>query len=402
MKQQQAWLLLVALLVAASLPAQQPAFQVVLSSDRLMPGDTLELEATYAIGGRQLPPATLALTLMKEGSPEQFWQMRWPLINGRASASLILPPQMPPGLYNLAFAIQPRFLKLFCDYIYPDRPTDLQAVFSHPGGIEKYQVKASPNRRFVLEDILITGDVSLSFRQAGDEDGAPVLMRVDAWLDSAYTPAAYGVKQLAVNQFGDSTFVPRRLNKETFFNGDFSCFQGNYGIRQRAAKVAGLPFQQQFDSLFVPPAFKTGAGKVFDCLQDNMANAAPTAYDLLQQHMKGFEVTYWSAVQDLRGYLEPSLAMTKLQNEMMVLWNEKLYRLYLDGVYGDASMLVFPLDAFGSIRIFEPPFYTEPLSKRKFGTIAFFSKQYPFAQPYPYRNQFFIRGYTPEVYVLPL
>ena len=402
MIQLRGWLLMMLLLVTATLQAQQPAFRVVLSSDRLVPGDTLELEASYSIADRKLPPATLALTLMKEGEPDKFWQMRWPLVNGTSMASIVLPDSMPAGLYNLAFAIQPRFLKMFCDYIYPDRPRDLLAVFSHVGGLQKFPVKATPNRRFALEDILINGDVTLSFQQEDDTEGLPVMMRVDAWLDSSFTPAAYGVKQLAVNLLNDSTFLPQRLQKETFFNGDFSCFQGNYAAQLKAEKVAGLPMTKQFDSLFVPKEFKAGADYIFDCLQDSVANAAPTVYDLLQQRMKGFEISYWGDIEDVRMYSQSSIELKRLQNEMMLQWRGKLYRICLDGMYGDPSLFVFPPNAFGSIRIFEPPFYTEPSSKKQFGTIAFFSKRFPFAQPYPYRSSFIIRGYTPDMYLLPL
>jgi len=402
MIQLRGWLLMMLLLVTATLQAQQPAFRVVLSSDRLVPGDTLELEASYSIADRKLPPATLALTLMKEGEPDKFWQMRWPLVNGTSMASIVLPDSMPAGLYNLAFAIQPRFLKMFCDYIYPDRPRDLLAVFSHVGGLQKFPVKATPNRRFALEDILINGDVTLSFQQEDDTEGLPVMMRVDAWLDSSFTPAAYGVKQLAVNLPNDSTFLPQRLQKETFFNGDFSCFQGNYAAQLKAEKVAGLPMTKQFDSLFVPKEFKAGADYIYDCLQDSVANAAPTVYDLLQQRMKGFEISYWGDIEDVRMYSQSSIELKRLQNEMMLQWRGKLYRICLDGMYGDPSLFVFPPNAFGSIRIFEPPFYTEPSSKKQFGTIAFFSKRFPFAQPYPYRSSFIIRGYTPDMYLLPL
>ena len=402
MIQLRGWLLMMLLLVTATLQAQQPAFRVVLSSDRLVPGDTLELEASYSIADRKLPPATLALTLMKEGEPDKFWQMRWPLVNGISMASIVLPDSMPAGLYNLAFAIQPRFLKMFCDYIYPDRPRDLLAVFSHVGGLQKFPVKATPNRRFALEDILINGDVTLSFQQEDDTEGLPVMMRVDAWLDSSFTPAAYGVKQLAVNLLNDSTFLPQRLQKETFFNGDFSCFQGNYAAQLKAEKVAGLPMTKQFDSLFVPKEFKAGADYIYDCLQDSVANAAPTVYDLLQQRMKGFEISYWGDIEDVRMYSQSSIELKRLQNEMMLQWRGKLYRICLDGMYGDPSLFVFPPNAFGSIRIFEPPFYTEPSSKKQFGTIAFFSKRFPFAQPYPYRSSFIIRGYTPDMYLLPL
>lgn len=402
MIQLRGWLLMMLLLATATLQAQQPAFRVVLSSDRLVPGDTLELEASYSIADRKLPPATLALTLMKEGEPDKFWQMRWPLVNGISMASIVLPDSMPAGLYNLAFAIQPRFLKMFCDYIYPDRPRDLLAVFSHVGGLQKFPVKATPNRRFALEDILINGDVTLSFQQEDDTEGLPVMMRVDAWLDSSFTPAAYGVKQLAVNLPNDSTFLPQRLQKETFFNGDFSCFQGNYAAQLKAEKVAGLPMTKQFDSLFVPKEFKAGADYIYDCLQDSVANAAPTVYDLLQQRMKGFEISYWGDIEDVRMYSQSSIELKRLQNEMMLQWRGKLYRICLDGMYGDPSLFVFPPNAFGSIRIFEPPFYTEPSSKKQFGTIAFFSKRFPFAQPYPYRSSFIIRGYTPDMYLLPL
>lgn len=381
--------------------AQQSAFRVIINSDYLEAGDTLEINAEYAVGDRKLPPATLAVTLMKEGEPDKFWQMRWPLVNGKCMGSIVLPDSMPAGLYNLAFAIQPRFLKMFCDYIYPDKPRDLLAVFSHIGGLQKFPVKATPNRRFVLEDILITGDVSLSFQQPNDEDGTPVMMRVDAWLDSSFTPAAYGVKQLAVNQLNDSTFLPQRLYKESFFKGDFSCFQANYAAKLKADKVAGLPLAKQFDSLYIPAALKEGASHVYNCLEDSVATAASNVYELLQQRLKGFDINYWGSVENVRTYNQSSSNLKLLQNELMLVWKDQLYRLYFDGVYGDASIMILPPGAFGSIRIFDPPFYTEPSTKKQFGTIAFFSKRYPFVQPFPYRSHFQIRGYTPDVYNLP-
>ena len=382
--------------------AQQSAFRVIINSDYLEAGDTLQIDAEYAVGDRQLPPATLAVTLLKDGEPGKFWQMRWPLVNGKATAAVVLPDSMPAGLYNMAFAVQPRFLKFYCDYIYPQKPTHLQAVFSHLGGIQRLPFKATPNRRFVMEDILITGDVTLSFQQPNDGDGTPVMMRVDAWLDSSFTPAAYGVKQLAVNTRNDSSYKPQRLYKETFFKGDFSCFQGNYGAKLKAEKVASLPLAKQFDSLYIPAALKEGASHVYDCLEDSEATAASNVYELLQQRLKGFDINYWGSVENVRIYNQSSSDLQLLQNELMLVWKDQLYRLYFDGVYGDASIMILPPGAFGSIRIFDPPFYTEPSTKKQFGTIAVFSKRYPFPQPFPYRSHFQIRGYTPVVFDLPL
>jgi hypothetical protein len=92
----------------------------------------------------------------------------------------------------------------------------------------------------------------------------------------------------------------------------------------------------------------------------------------------------------------------QLAEESMVKWNNQWYRLYFKGLYSSTGMLVFPPSAFASVKVFNPPFYKMPGSKISFGTIAFFERRWPLEQPFPYSNDFVIKGYTPALYLLPL
>lgn len=388
-------LLLGLLLSMASAYGQNADFKVMINKERLQPGDTLDLIADYNIGGRELPPATFALTIL--GPNEKIWQLRWPMLDGHSEASIVFPDSATAGAYNLLFAVQPRFLKLFGEVIHPESPCELTVNIAAGVTLKQLPIKTAPNGKFVIDNLLLEGTASMGFTHDYNVPGPP-LVKLDAWLDSSFQPAATGVKQIVVNQKGANDYSPGRLKKDSVFAEGYSYFYRQYPLQQKLAKYRHLKDLALYDSLYLPELFSATANKLFDCLTDTAAVNQPNAFELLKAYMPKMELAVWGDYNSVPG--NASAYLKKLENEVMVKWNEKWYRLYVNGRYGEAAPMVFPTNAFASIRIYEAPFFKVPQSNKAFGVIAFFERRYPFANPFPYSNLYEIQGYNHDQVVL--
>lgn len=389
-------LLLGMLLCMAAAIGQNADFKVMINKERLQPGDTLDLIADYSISGRQLPPATFALTIL--GPNDKTWQLRWPMIDGHSEASIIFPDSAAAGAYNLLFAVQPRFLKLFGEVIHPESPAQITALIVAGSELKQLPIKTSPNGKFVIDKLLLEGSAGITFSHGYNIPGPP-LVKLDAWLDSSFQPAATGVKQIVLNHAGQSTYTPGRLRKDSVFANGFDLLYPQYLAKKKLGKYDHLQGLELYDSLYLQPPFDTAASKVIDCLSDTAALNKPSVYDLLKTALPKMELLVWGDHNVVPRNAPPY--MEKLETETMVKWNDKWYRLHFNGLFGEASSLIFPVNAMAEIRIYEPPFFKVPQSNITFGVIAFFERKFPFQNPFPYSNRYRINGYSPDLVRLP-
>ncbi|HSC54035.1 MAG TPA: hypothetical protein VLC98_10455 [Phnomibacter sp.] len=397
-------LLLVLMGIGAQLMAQESQFKVMISNNRLHPGDTLDMEVEYSIGDRKLPPATFALTIL--GPANKVWQMRWPLVEGKAEASVVLPDSLPAGRYNLLFAVQPRFLKLFGELIFPDKVKTLKAVVQNSVGVQTLEIKPDARRKFVVDNLYVEESVSIKFFHDNNRVDAPPLVKLEAWLDSSFTPAAYRVAQVVVNEKGRQDLEPEKLSKDSVFSKGFDALYDGYAQRQAVKQMQHMSAVEIYDSLYVAKSFKTKATKVYDCTVDSVANAANTIFELLKAEMPGMDVMVWGEPGAEAEFERSSPTNGRpLASETMIQWKDNLYRLYHNKKYGNGGLLIFPPSAFAKVMVIDPP-TIKALSGKKgvtvLGTIAFFERKWPLEQPFPFNNQFTVKGYTPPVYLLPL
>jgi hypothetical protein len=380
----------------ANVFGQNPDFKVMISKEKLQPGDTLDLIADYSIAGRQLPPATFAVTIL--GPNEKTWQLRWPMLDGHSEASIVFPDSATAGAYNLLFAVQPRFLKLFGEVIHPESPAQITAIFVAGSDLKQLPIKTSSNGRFVIDNLFVEGGAGISFSHNYNIPGPP-LVKLDAWLDSSYQPAATGVKQIVLNLAGQSTYTPGRLRKDSVFANGFDLLNPQYLAKKELGKYDHLQGLELYDSLYLRPPFDKEASKVIDCFSDTAAINKPSVFDLLKTTLPKMELLVWGEQNVMPRNASPYLE--KLDTETMVKWNDKWYRLHFNGLYGEASSLIFPVNAMAEIRIYDPPFFKVPQSNMTFGVIAFFERKFPFQNPFPYNNRYRINGYSPELVKLP-
>lgn len=383
------WLFLVVMI--QNLVAQEASFKVMISADKLQPGDTLDLMATYALGDRALPPATLAACLQApDGS---IRQMRWPMVEGKAAATLLLPADMPEGRYHLMLAVVPRFLQFTGKVLYPEKVKALTAVLQSGILRKEWEVPVKPGGRLDIQNVYFEQKALLSFEH---EAGTPLVM-LEAWLDSAFMPAAYNVKQLVISKPGPDAPEPESVNKSRFFNDDFSVFESKEMIRRNIRRFSGLSGPDLYDSLYVPVAFRQTPARLLNSFSDTVLLNHKSVYEWLQTNMRGLMTEPWAGSDNFRNN---NVAVPIPYGEMMVYWKGEYYRLYHRGMYGDAALLLYPPEAFAAVKVFAPPFPASAGNAARIGVIAFFEKKFPFMQPFPYHHQFEVTGYTPEWYIL--
>ncbi|MCU0394633.1 MAG: hypothetical protein MUF29_01890 [Chitinophagaceae bacterium] len=380
--------------------AQEASFKVMISANQLRPGDTLHMVAQYAVGDRKLPPATFVLTLL--GPQNKLWQMRWPMLEGMSEASIVWPDSIAEGRYNMLFAVQPRFLKFYGQVIYPERPGTLTARWGNIWPPQTQEIKPDPSGRFEIEQVYFEDNVELAFQHSNSREPAPPMIKLDAWLDSSYQPAATGVAQVVVTRDDKAPLVPDRLRKDSVFAGGFDMMVAGYANRRLYNQLQQLDTLQQYDSLYVPYMFRTQPSRLLACLHDSLRNFS-SSYELLQQYIPEAGVTGWYGMDAAyQRVAQESPALQQLANETMLQAGKKWYRIYYQGRYGDPAVLSLPAGALAMIKIFEPPFYKIPKTSHVFGTIAFFERRYPLGSEFPYYHRFRVWGYTPEVVTLPL
>ncbi len=392
-------MLIAATCAATIVIAQQPSLKLHISQDHLQPGDTLDLEADYTLDNRKLPPATFAITLQSED--KKVWQMRWPMVDGHAEASIVIPHSMPAGLFTMAFAVQPRFLKFYGQVVYPPKLKLLSAVVSSRQSSRLYAYVPDEMGRFTMEDLLFEDTVKCRFSLGASSQEIPMVL-LDAWLDSSFLPASYGVKSIVVNDSAAAdAFETITLTKNEFFKDGFQCFQTNYPAQLKLEQWKNLSPVAFFDSMYVPLLFKGRDAKTLDCITDSSNLSFAATFDMLKKKMPDMEIKDWELDDAyLRNYSVKGNDLGP-RNERMIFYEKNWYRIYCNGSYGDLTPLMRRPDCFALVRILPPPFYKHPRSEETFGVIAFFERKYPFASPEPFGNSFLLRGYTPALYVLP-
>ena len=358
---------------------QQAKLSVGINKEWLQPDDTLEISATYQLGDKKLPPATLALTLRQNDGPKQ-WQLRWPMIDRLSEASIVLPENMPAGKYTLYMAVQPRFFRVYGTVF--SQPPLKELDGSIVSGLGQKDLKIPVEKgTFTIKNILFENDAMLVLRPAWAK-WVPAIS-IEAWLDSAYSPVAATAKEIAVGLNPDSATLRKINSAEAWqmanrFADPWHSF--------RSLDSMGLSPLQQFDSLYVPAAFKQNVDTVFNCME----NPA------------------WSQARDIDAFLGKALPgfgkadITEYPIEAR--YNGNRYTYYLDGfLLTNRQLQEVRLADIAMIKIMRPPFYPfKGQSRMGNGGVALFSRRGRFTVPDEFNHTYRLKGYQPQVYELPM
>lgn len=205
--------ILLAILFVNLANSQKAQLKIAVSGERLQSNERLDFSATYTLGAKKIPPATFAVVL-KETDGDGIWQMRWPMLDGICDASIIFPPALPKGKYTLYFAVQPRFFRLYGQVLYPRNIKNLRGTIYVKGDSKSLKIPVE-NGSFEIKDLLFENSAVLKIEQTGKIFPAIAL---DAWLDSAFVPAASAIKEITIG-LDSSTVLSKPDHTETGFEG---------------------------------------------------------------------------------------------------------------------------------------------------------------------------------------
>ncbi|MCU0335344.1 MAG: hypothetical protein MUF62_09900 [Chitinophagaceae bacterium] len=358
----------------AAVSAQPGRFQVALSTDKLAPGDTLDIIADYEIGDRELPPATFVMTII--GPQQQSWRLRWPLEKGHAEASVVWPAHLPEGAYNL-------------------RPANILALFGEGEGMQAIPVKPDKQGRFTIDKVYLEESMPLTFASDSEREPGPALVQLDAWLDSSFGPAATGASQVLFARQHAPDAAPQKLSKQAALADADDVFSPYYQLRKswRQLQAAGLSGLALYDSLFVPDSLRRQPQAVMNGLADTLGTYG-AVYDWLAGQLKGMAIAPLDDMLYEPGIRQYRSWVSTLGSERMVRLGEQLYRLYYRGRYGSVEALLLPAAAYAAVYV------QAPAGPGSFGRISLFDRRYPFEEPFPARNTFLVSGYSPAIAVL--
>lgn len=354
--------------------AQQASFTLAALQKTYLPGDTIFLEATYALEGKAIPPATLSV-ILKQDSSNLNWWLRWPLLKGSMSSAIILPKNIPHGSYTFYYAVQPRFFKVYGQVLSPPGLSMLNAnIIDENGNSNNFDLPLDRGT-FTLKNILFYNKAILNLGSL--ETKQPVAIRMEAVLDSGFTPAATGLQQIGIGT------APAPAFTET--DKAFEKVWPLYDVFYKEKLLQHLPPQVMFDSLYVTQIFKKNTVEVFNFLDPEIARLANDFEGWLKKIIPGFKL---SADEDANTVM----AQSKQYNYAIFL-NEQLTTLLNLSKLKSSDLALVKI-----LNLVENPVGD---NKKPTRILALYTRRGSLVLPDFYNHFYYLNGYTSPEYVLP-
>ena len=356
----------IALLFTSICFSQGSDFRVVINTNVFGSGDTLKLEAKYTVGERKLPPATLDVIIKNERG--NTWNMRWPLIDGKADGNIVISKFIPRGKYDLWFAVQPRFFRIYGQVVYCSRKKVKTLETLMGAGLAMYkpqQIKVETDRSFVINNWMLTNEIHLGFTTGDFEDVLHI--HPECWLDSAYRPAAQSYISMLVTD-ADTVVIAK------------SVAPAERPIAWRGAGVYNnLEPAEVYNQFFSKGLFRDTSEIMIDIMGDSTVDKQSNSYKYLIRKLLDNEITV----------VEKNEKLFYQDKELIIFYNERLLR---------TNLSLIALKDIAIVKLLRHYVTTE--NGTELNALAFYSKRYPFIDPGIAQNQFYVKGYNEATVLL--
>ncbi len=346
--------------------SQGSDFRVAINTNVLGNGDTLKLEAEYTVGERKLPPATLDVIIKNERG--NTWNMRWPLIDGKASGNIVISKFIPRGKYDLWFAVQPRVFRIYGQVVYCSRKKvkSLQTLMGAGFAMyEPQQVKVETDRSFVINNWMLTNEINLGFT-TGDFDDV-LHIHPECWLDSAYRPAAQSYVSMLVT---DADTV---VSAKSVAPAERPIAWSGAGVYNN------LEPAEVYNQFFSKGLFRDTSEIMIDIMGDSTLKKTSNTYEYLIKKLIENQITV----------VEKNGKLFYEDKELIIFYNERLLQ---------TNLSLIALKDMAIVKLVGHYVTTE--DETGLNALAFYSKRYPFTEPGIAQNQFYIRGYNEPTVLL--
>lgn len=351
----------------------QKSLNIRLSQPAYKPGDTLLFEATATNHKARL--STLHLVL-EDVNHERYWRLRYPLLSGVATAAIVLPPDMPQGMYAFNFQLQGPGIHLMGRVLDKKPPEAINYIATASNkDVDAKTVQVDALGYFQVPNLLFDEKATFVFSHTYKVFGNSLEIALEAPADSAFVSLADTTFFVAI---GDT--ATRFKREEYAFN---AMAPGEAGTLQNVTVVGKKKKEVEvFEEKYVRGYFEN-QGIIFDGLEDMNFNAYGTLAEIINGKVPGLEVTIDrfsnESVLSIRGF-EPAYFVDEIQTDY-------------EGV------LSVPTPDIAMIKVFRPPFMGTPMGSAG-GAIAVYTKRGGVNSKYGPRYRFVVNGYTPQEFVL--
>lgn len=364
-------IILAAFLLAFANVQAADSLMVTLNSNHFEKSDTIKFNCIYKYTEKKNAASTLNVWI-ENLETNKKWKFRYPLVNGKISANLIINEDLPAGKYAMNYLVQNQF-------------------FEFNGKVKDYNPKSkglvylmlTKNKSKYINDLQPNADGTFKLPRLEFEDSAsfvfsPMSKRRDDLfintttpLDSAFTPVIVHTEIITI---GSPIYVNATDSTIPYiFNA--TIFKKSVTLEAVIVKSVTKKKVQKFDEEYSTGLFSGKEAKFFDGIEGTDISSSTDVFRFLQGRIAGLSIGY-----DALGNLS-------------VTWRGSHVALYLDEfrIETDSPPYINPSDV-AMIKVY-PPGSGGPNNK---GAIAIYTKRGDYTDSSSTRNYYFIvRGFTP-------
>ena len=357
-------LLYLFLIGCISSQAQQADLNVQLNKSFFKANDSIHITALQP----QKKGAIATLFLMAEHEDGMVWDMRWPMLNGRCEATLIIPDSLPQGQYRMRFSILQNLFTVFGKVKTPEKVTSLNTtLITAAGDVYESETKVTSQGSFTYKNVLFEKDATILFTMPEENNSDALDIEISTVLDSVAYPRAGQVMDIYIGETEPEAALKKFISK----NED-----SDTGVQVlETVTVYSKPTNrgELFNKKYSSGLFRDMNERVINLLDNTFLNNAFSALQIVRTQVAGITIT---------GGIQPTAR-----------WRGDRVNFYLDEMrvrIEDIDMI--PVNDIAIIKAYPPPFFGNPGGGG--GAIAVYTKRGGLSDDH-FKNAFKVKGYTP-------
>lgn len=312
--------------------------------------------------------AIATLFLMAEHEDGMVWEMRWPLLNGRCEATLVIPDSLPQGQYRMHFSILQNLFTVFGKVKTPEKVTSLNTtLITAAGDVYESETNVNTKGSFTYKNVLFEKDAIILFTMLEENNSDALNIEISTVLDSVAYPRAGQVLDIYIGETEPETAITKFVSK----NEDSVA-----GVQVlEAVTVYSKPTNrgELFNKKYSSGLFRDMNERVINLLDNSYLNNAFSALQIIRNQVAGIIIT---------GGMQPTAR-----------WRGDRVQFYMDEMrvrIEDIDMI--PVNDIAIIKAYPPPFFGNPGGGG--GAIAVYTKRGGLSDDH-FKNAFKVKGYTP-------
>jgi len=351
--------------------SQPENLQVKLNKQFFSTNDTIEIDA--ALLDKKVKAATLFL--MAENENGMVWEMRWPMLNGRCEASLILPDSLPQGQYRLNFSILQNLFTVFGKVKTPEKVTTLNTtLLTAKRDVYESETLVNTDGTFAYKNVLFEKEATILFTLAEAKNSDNLHIEISTVLDSVTYPGISKALDIYIGETEPETKPEKFTSKNEDPNATAQVLE--------AVTVYTKPVNrgELYNKKYSSGLFRDMNERMINLLDNPNLNNSISALQLVRMQTAGIFIS---------GGFNPTAR-----------WRGDRVLFYINEMQAniiDVDML--PVSDIAIIKVYPPPFFGNPGGNG--GAVAVYTKRGGLSDD-NYKNAFKVKGYTPLVSVFPL